>query len=412
MQKICIAIVLALAMTSVTADFTVTTAGWVKVPVGICNDTETVCTNVSTITLVGLTSSDVNLAAYNAAVPVAAANTSSSTWSVYTKAIITKDLSSTANTTYPFKAAEESSLSYGFAIVAKTENVSGLFNVFLYQTKLVGAAELPRVQVTNNTNVNFTPFTYGLSVSTKTIFIFYSVVANKINATSYAIGTATQGKELTLTSANNDSILIAAGEALSSSQLFTTWKESPTVLKSAIVDFSSGVLSNAADIGGYNNTWACAPYSTDKKYYGVWCQNTVNITTTVYVSSTNTTLTQLFTIANATAQKTGAPIAYGPYLAFFYANPTSTSVAYSYDIWDLEKFNTTKTNTPYITIQPNSTLAQYRIPQGGLYMLAFNNRLNSTVGNTMVQVGLLMGASYLTTVFGFLLTIIAGLFLF
>jgi hypothetical protein len=415
MQKICIAIVLALAMTCVVADYTVTAAGWVKAPVVICADNETACNNQTNVNLLGLTSSDVNLAAYAGPTIPDSKNESASSWSLYTKAVITKDLSSTTNTTYAFKADDQSSLSYGFAISARTENVSGLFNVFLYQTKLVGAVELPRVQVTNNTNVNFTPMAYGLAVSTKTIFIYFSVADKAINATSFAIGTATRGKDCLITTNNNASIGYASGEALSASQHYTTWKETPTALKAAIVDFSAGTVATPVEIGNYNNTWTCAPYSTDKKYYGVWCQHTDNGTTSVLISSTNTTLTPLFT-TNSTTQKVINNVAYGPYLSFFYLNAGALPLVLSYDNWDLEKFNYTTApakNTAYLSFQPsNTTISTYRIPQGGLYVLAYNTRPVANGTYSLIQVGLLTGASYLTTVFGFLLTIIAGLFLF
>jgi hypothetical protein len=414
MQKACVAIVLALALTCVVADYTPITAGWVKVPVGICNDTENTCTNFSSIALGSLTATDVSLIANN--IPTVDKNSSSVSWSIFTKTIATKDLSSSANATYTYTAALQSSVSFGYALglISEKDSTTNITNWWLYQTKINGATSYPRVQITNNTNANFTPTAAGLALSTKSVFIFYVIADKKINATSVTLGTSTLGKEFTLTSGyTGGRVQAATGEALSANQVYATWSESDTALKVAVVDFSAATVTGTADLGGFNKAYACGPYATDKKYYGVVCTNTSNQTTTVFVSANSTTLLQLFT-TNATTQIVGGNIAYAGYLAFFYTNPTpANATTLSYDIWNVESFTSFKNKTDYLTTDPStSAQTQYRIPQGGLYVLSYNIRANTTVGATKVQVGLLLGASYLTSVFGFLVTIIAGLFLF
>jgi hypothetical protein len=417
MQKISIAIVLALTLSCVVAaDYSIITAGWVKAPVSICNDTEYTCSNLTTIELVGLTSSDVNLASYNA--PTVDKNTSAASWSVFTKTIVSKDLSSTVNATNTYKGDESSSISFGYAIAfVSALDSNNITQAYLYQSKIVtGSAELPRVQLTNNTNINFTAVgVVGYSVSSKTIFVFYTVADKKVNATSLDIGTSKFGKEFTLTSAFTGLMVsVATGEAISANQVYATWYEGDTTYKVSIVDFSAASLINTATLGKWDKTYRCEPYSTDKKYYGVVCSVTVNTTTTVYVSANSTDLLQIFT-TNASTRAYGGTVAYGPYLAFFYRNPTAqNATVVSYDIWNVETFAAFKNGTDFITLDMTggSGFAQYRIPQGGLYVVAYNARVNATQPNTKIVVGLLLGSSYLTSVFGFLLTIIAGLFLF
>jgi hypothetical protein len=425
MQKISIAIVLALTLScAIAVNYTVTDAGWVKKPVTICNDTETTCNNLATYQLVGLTSSDVNFAGWNA--PSATEPQNSTSWSVFTKSLVTKDLSSTVNKTYAYKATTVSTIQYGFAIAFGTTNdAAGIPQAYLYQTQLSNNTALPAVQITNNTDVKFLPVVVGSAFTTKSIFVFFSYADKKVNATSYPLGTATQGKMIAITSTLlSGGVQSATGEALSSSQAYITWKEVDTTLKVGIVDFSAGTLTGTADLTGYNKDYACSPYATDKKYYGVFCQYlqtaalpATTINNTIFVSANNTTLYPLYVIADITVQTIDTPIAYGPYLAIISRNPTGptapTTTVLSYAIWDLEKFNTTKTKTDFLTIDTATTaVTSYRIPQGGLYYLALNKAVGDIKTPTNIQVGQLMGASYLTSVFGSLLAIIAGLFLF
>jgi hypothetical protein len=420
MQKISIAIVLALTLScAIAASYTVTDAGWVKKPVTICNDTES-CNNFQNYNLVSLTSSDVNFAAYNGTTGDVVNSTS---WSVFTKTIITKDLASTVNKTYGYKAHQLSYIQYGYAIAFVADNGTGIPQLYPYQTQLSTPTELPRVQVSNNTNKDFLPVAVGEAITTKSIFVFFTTADKNVNATSYPIGTATQGKMIAITSAlmAGGFLGAATGEALSSSQAYIAWQEVDTGVKVGVVDFSAGTLTNTGDLVSFNKGYACSPYATDKKYYGVICKYTpapvlpAAPNATIFVSANSTTLYQLLFIANTTAQMVDAtPIAYGPYIALFTINPTNpAATVLSYDIWDLEKYNTTKTQTAYLTVDITTTgMAQYRVPQGGLYALTFNKPSGTILTATNIQVGQLMGASYLTSVFGSLLAIIAGLFLF
>lgn len=418
MQKAFIAITLALTLACAFATYT--PSGWVKTPVNFLADTDSNFTNTTMFTLGGLTTSDVNVIAYNAAVPVDQANQSNSKWAVWTKTITTKDLSSSANSSYTFNAPLLSAIQYGYAVGLGMGNDSNSIpQIWLYQTKLNGGSALPRVTVTSNTG-NFTPMFVGSGVAAwKTMVIFYTVASNKVNFTSVTLGGSTTGKEFTFSSSWNgtatggsDNIKCDWGEALSSNQVFAAYTEAG-VYKVAVVDFSTGTLIGSGQVAGkYDKNMNCNPYVTDKKYYGLLCRNTTNGTVTYFVSSNTTTdLVQLQTGINATTQVFRGMHQYAGYLTIFYTNPsTLNATVISYDTWDVSALTTFVAKKDILTYDPaTSGYESYTVPQGGMFGLLYN--YNGTV-KTSIQVGQVMGASSLTTIFGALMTIVAGLFLF
>jgi hypothetical protein len=421
MQKACIAIIFALALScAVAADPSPVANGWAKTPVAVCEDSNLNCTNRSTLTLGSLTTSDVNIISYDRAVNDSS-NFSSCNWNVWTKVIDTKVLTSTSNTSYTFKAPQRATLQYGLAgsfdVVNDTSNVPQLV---YYQTKLGGTAEIPRIQLTSNKDANYTPIALGGTYNTKYLFFVYAATISKVNFTSVAAGASTIGKEFTLTTTFNASkdgkVQTAWGEALSSSQVYAGWKEGD-VYKVAALDFSSGTLIGSANLGNYNVNYTCSPYATDKKYYGVWCQDNTDVnTTSVYVSANSTSLLKMFTIANKTIQKITESFPYSGYFGFFYTNGlVSNATTLSHEIWDVEKFVVFKNKTDYLTYDTGvSTQQRYRVPQGGIFSIYWNtpNVSDKNSTKTKVLAGLVLEGSYLTTIFGSLMALIAGLLLF
>jgi len=255
------------------------------------------------------------------------------------------------------------------------------------------------------------------------VFFYYASATGKVNYTSVTLGGSAVGKEFTFSTTWNDTnsrVSCDWGEALSSSQVFCAYTEAG-VYKVAVVDFSAGTYVGQGPVAGaYGKTFSCAPYVTDKKYYGLLCQNTTVVNTTRYETlfvSTNTTtdLVQLgnaSTVANMSVQAYRSMHQYSQYLAIFYTNPSASNMEISYDIWDTYANVQWQAKKTILNFDAsNSTFDSYTIPQGGMYGLLTN--VNRTSGvSSLIYVGQIMGASSLATVFGALMTIVAGLFLF
>mmetsp|Transcript_34176 Transcript_34176/g.39856 ORF Transcript_34176/g.39856 Transcript_34176/m.39856 type:complete len:420 (+) Transcript_34176:53-1312(+) len=419
MQKAFIAITLALTLTCAFAGYSAT--NWVKTPVSFLADSDSNFTNTTTFELGGLTTSDVNVIAYNAAVPVDTKNDSNSKWSVFTKTIATKDLSSSANSSWAFNAPTMSGIQFGYAIGFGSGNdTNNIPQIFMYQTKINGNTAVPRVTITSNTNANFTPeYIGGGGAAWKSLVFFYLAADKKVNYTSVTIGGSTLGKEFTLSTTWNtstDGIECDWGEALSSSQVFAAYTEAG-VYKVAVIDFGTGTLIGSGNVAGkYQKEMTCSPYVTDKKYYGLLCRNTtgdgVNKTLTLFVSSNTTTdVVQMGNASNYTTTQFYKMHQYAGYLSIFYQNPsTSNATVISYETWDVSALTTFVAKKDILTYDPaTSGFDSYVIPQGGMFGLLYN--YNGTVKSS-IQVGQVMGASSLTTIFGALVTIVAGLFLF
>jgi len=412
MQKSFVAIALALTLSCAVATYTA--SNYVKAPVSVTQDTDYNFTNMSNLGLASITIGEVYLLSTN--VTLNTGNLSANNWNIWYKKLDTKTLSTGANSTATFTAPILTFYYNNYAVSISGDNDTNTPQLRAYQVPLTGGAALPRITLTSNMNQTFTPVFAGMGMIGKTIYVFHQAAFQKVNVTNFQVGASTMGTlEFTLTTAFDTpaSLSVVWGESLGSSQLFAAWVENQ-VLKDSVVDVSKGTVSPVA-VGAYDKTYACSAYATDKKWYGELCMS-VNITegTVKYYARSNTTsllpLASYFTNTSTLASS----VAYGPYLALIFRDSiTNTpSVSYNYEIWNLDTFAAFKNRTSFLTIDTNSTFSWYRVPQGGLYTLLFNNRQQTNGTLTSVQVGLLLGSSYLATVFGFLLTIIAGLFLF
>ena len=212
---------------------------------------------------------------------------------------------------------------------------------------------------------------------------------------------------------NLPTISVVWGESLPNNKLFAVWVDGD-VLKQALVDVSKGSVANPTIVGYeyYNKSYECSAYATDKKLYGELCRytNTPAGTINYYVRTNSTDLAPLAQyFLNTSAFYNAFP--YGPHLAIVFQESLGSSLSYSYEIWNLETFTLFKTRTQFLTIDSNSSFSLFRVDAGGLYTLLWD-RKNADKKFTNVQVGLLLGSSYLSSVLGFLLTIIATLLLF
>jgi len=305
--------------------------------------------------------------------------------------------------------------SNNFAISFAGDNETGVPLLRVYQQPLTGGAAIPRLVLSSNGNASHSPALVASFLVAKTYYIFYTAAENKINVTNFVIGGSAVGtNEFTLTSNYSSGLSVASGEAVGSNQVIATWVESD-VLKESKVDVVKGTVANATNVGAFDKSYACRAYSTDKKWFGELCSQTDATAGTVnYFVRTNTT--SLASLVNYTTNTStlSAVYPYGQYLALFFVNSVvvTPSVSHSYELWNLDTLTVFKNRTQFLIIDSTSTSSNYRIPSGGLYTIVYNNRQEANGTVTGVSVGLLLGSSYLASVFGFLLTIIAGLFLF
>eukprot|EP00331_Platyophrya_macrostoma_P027177 CAMPEP_0176461302 /NCGR_PEP_ID=MMETSP0127-20121128/34562_1 /TAXON_ID=938130 /ORGANISM="Platyophrya macrostoma, Strain WH" /LENGTH=522 /DNA_ID=CAMNT_0017852945 /DNA_START=103 /DNA_END=1671 /DNA_ORIENTATION=- len=369
-------------------DSAYTATNWAKTPFKILKDTDYSFTNASTLLLGGLNTSDLNVFAYNLAVPVDEKNASSADWNLFTKSVSAKDLSTNSYyITYQFNAPQYASIAFGYAvsidIIKDTNNVS---QACLYQTKVDSDIQIPRVIFTSNTNSSYTPILIGSALVGKTFVFFYQAAPSVVNYISIVLGESTVGTEFTLPILVSDPTFqfeAARGAALSSSQVFTAWSEQGSY-KVAVVDFITGAITSYGIIRNYEATFRCSPYVTDQKYYGLWCTNTSSSgLTTVYVSSKATTELVKMTTVNASTQIIQGAFAYGGHLGLYYINPSSyNATVLSYEIWDLSTLTTLSYKTDFLTYdQSQAGWNIYTIPQGGLYGIVYkqNGTLKSDV---------------------------------
>jgi hypothetical protein len=417
MQKSIIAIALALTLTCAFASYTPN--NYIKAPVTVIQDSETNYTSGnltgSPLILASVTVGNLFLVAQNYS--PSTVNTSANSFAVFYRQLDSKALTTTgSNLTANFTATPTVKYINNYVVSFAVENDTGIPQVRAYQVPLTGGAALPRLTLSSNTfaNVSVTPVGYGYISKTIYVFTLYSN-KNRVNVTSFTVGGSALGSlEWIFSESFNSSLSLAWGESLSSSQLFATWIDN-SVLKDSIVDLSKGAVTPNT-VNGWNANYVCSAFATDKKWYGDLCYaaDTPSATTTYYVRSANTTLIQLANYTTNTSAPNGA-YQYGPYLALFYSDSISTpgSATLIYEIWNLDTFTTFKNRTTYLTIDTKSTVVPFRVVSGGLYTLLYNNaqQAPNTTTLTSVQVGLLLGSSYLTTIFGSLLAIIAGLLL-
>jgi hypothetical protein len=302
--------------------------------------------------------------------------------------------------------------------------------LYVYQIPLTSGATVPgRLQLSYNNNTNFNITTYErVAQIGNTIYVAYLAASNTLNITSFTAGGTTTGTPFTLSTTydTSGSLSLIWGEALGSSQLFAVWKEGG-VLKDSIINVSKGTFSTPTPVPGYNNVTqtSCEAIATDSKLYGELCTgSTTNPTgnTLFWVRTYGSGNNTLLQIANYTTNTSGTPtfFSYGPYIAAFFIDSTATAgYNYVYEIWALDTLNTTilGPRKQYLNIDlKTSAVVPLKVVSGGYYTLLYN--LSQTFDNgtfipkTSIQVGLVLGSSYLASVLGFLLTIIAGLLLF
>jgi hypothetical protein len=414
MQKITFAIVLALTLSCVVATYTAT--NFVKTPVPVVNDGDTNYTRAQDLRLGSLNpaENDLYLVASNMTEDPKF-NLTNTSYNVWTKKLESKSLSFGANTTYAYTSGIGAQIMSGFVFAFNIElDANNLLQIFVYQIKLSGNTPLPKFPLTvNPTNLTVEYKAQSQQREGQILYVYYQVGLTTINVTSFTIGGAKTAGTFTLTSICDQFIGVASGEAIKDTQAVALWREGPA-LKEALVDGSKAIVSTTVVTKYVNTTMKCFPYVTDKKLYGTFCTNKTvageNVTTTYYVRTNTTDIVPLF--SNNTNQT--SRIAHFPYSGFYtFVFEATTSVAginvVSYMTYDLNKLNITQGNQFLSYNTSDSTKSVYRIPGAGVYALL----ANGVDGNvTSVVAGLLLGSSYLASVFGFLLTVIAGLFLF
>lgn len=409
MQRTFVVIALALTLTCAFAGYS--TQNYVKAPVQVVQDGDTNFTNMSAgVSLASVTIGDIYIIGQN--YTINKDNSSNGNWAIWLRKLDTKALTGGANSSYTFTQPQSTFYYNNYAVALTGDNDTGIPQLRVYQQPLTGGAAIGRLTPTTNTNASWVPNFAGGAMIGKTFYIFYLAANQKINITSFTVGGAVGTTEYTLTTAYTAGLTVAWGEALSSSQVFAAWIESD-VLKDAVIDLSKGTFTPTT-VGAFDKAYGCAAYATDKKWYGELCQktNATEGTVNYYIRTNTTALVSLFNGFTNTTTLSGT-YAYGPYLALFYLDTTTAnSKAYSYEIWNLDTLTTFKAKTPFLTIDGNSTFSNFRVPAGGIYTLVYNNRQQTNATLTGISVGLLLGSSYLTSVLGFILTIIAGLLLF
>jgi hypothetical protein len=420
MQKSFIAIALALTLTSAFAAYT--PSNFVSGPVVAAADSDTNYTNQTApapLTLASVNSNNLYLVSGN--LTANTGNVSASNWNLFYRQLNAKTLAGTQNNSISIVAPSSISFSNNYAIGFAVDNSTGFFNLYAYQTPLTTGTVVPgRIQLSNNTNVNFTVTFLGTQQIGNTIYVFYVAANNTANFTSFTVGATTLGPQYTLSSTFDtpNSFSVTWGEALGSSQVFAVWIENK-VLKDAVINVAKGTVPTPTVIPGYNSSLqaACQAVATDKSLYGEFCVGVDSVSLNILYFVRTTTNGSLIQIANYTANSSAVVdiVPYGQYLAVFFQDSTASSgVNYAYEIWNLATFNTTSVQArkQYLNIDSNSTQIPFRVVSGGYYTLLYNNKLQANGTITNVQVGLVLGSSYLASVLGFLLTIVAGLFLF
>jgi hypothetical protein len=416
MQKFFIAIALALALTSAFAGYS--TQNYVKPPVQAAADNETGFTNVSTLTLAAVTSGNVYLVSGNLTLN---SNLSLSTWSLFYRQLNIKTLATSQNYNASITAPPVVFFYNNYVVGLKIDNESNMTNLRAYQAPLASGSTAPaRLTLSNNSNSSYGVALLSYQIIGNVVYAAYGSAYLTASINSFTIGSSTTGTSFNLSTTFDtpNSLSITWGEALGSSQLFAVWTEAG-ILKDAIINVK-GTVTTPTAVPGYNsaNQTSCVAFATDAKLYGELCTGPSNPVgnTTYWVrtyGSGNNTL-QLIASYNTSTASYSSFVPYGPYIAVFLVDASVALVStYSYEIWALDTFNTTilKQRQQYLTINPsNSTQVPLRIVAGGYYTLLYNTAPNGIISS--IYVGQLLGSSYLASVLGFLLTIVAGLLLF
>jgi len=422
MQKSFIAIALALTLTCAFASSN--PLAYVKAPVSVAGNNESNFTNSAFLQLASVNIGELDLVGANT---TKGGNATTNAWTTAYRKLDGKALTATTNSSFTFTGGlYATTYVNGYAISYTNENdTNNVPQVFVYQAPINGGAALSRIAVTSNLNNAWTPLVIGSGLISKTVYIFYTATntsnstAYQVNVTNFVVGGAKGTQDFNITTSYTGGLTVAWGEALGSNQLFAAWMEG-TNFKDATIDVSKGTAT-VTTVNGWTVNLTCGAFSTDKKWFGDFCfdAKTTPGNTTISVRASNTTITQL--ASNFTNTSTvGGVFAYGPYIAVFYSgsannNGTITNT-YGYEIWNLDSYTPFKTRTNYLTTDGATSVVLYRVISGGLYTLLANpavaNTSTGALNYTNIQVGLVLGSSYLTSVLGFILTIVAGLLLF
>jgi len=276
MQKSLIAIFLALALTNTFADYSV--QNYVKSPVEVASDNETIYTNSNFLTLASITSGNIYILSGNS---TPNANVTASSWSLFYRQLNIKTLAVTQNSTAYFTApVQDLFFCNNYAVGLNVDTDNNITNLRVYQSPLVSGKTSPgRIQLSNNNNSNFLVEPMGIAQIGNIIYVSYYAASNTANITSFTVGATSPGAPLILSStfdtANRgltNTVSLAWGESLGSSQLFATWQEAG-VLKDAIINVSKGTVTTPTPVPGFDYTTqqSCKAFATDSKFYGEFC---------------------------------------------------------------------------------------------------------------------------------------------
>ena len=427
MQKILIVISFALTVSIAFAGFTNLSA-WSKPLTQIVPDNSTNFTNTTNSNLGLVVTNTGELSLTNIQRTWYSDSAYIYGWTTWWQKIDTKVLTGGASSSLLWFAPSTTFMALGYIISIDSENSTGIPLLKAYQQPLAGGSAILPITIGSNANATFSPRILGNFLnSEKTMYIVYQAAAQIINATSFTIGGAASTTEYIITSSyDGGSFSGIWGQALKSTEIWAVWTEAAT-WKDAIIDLSSG-STNASNTGlsaDYTkpNWYTCYPYSTDKTWYGTLCNviiyNDTDLTKSTlqtYARNGTNPFFQLFSY-NATNNFIYRIEPFGPYLAIFFTNSSNCPRTFSYELWNLDTltiYNTSSTpsRVSYLSINCSSTFIQQRLPGGGIYGLVYNNKVMSSGTITNISVGVILSSSYLNTILGFIMTVVAGLFLF
>lgn len=418
MQKAFVAIAFALALTCAFGYYSPIANTWTQAPVPVCRDNETNFTNQTIApSLASLTSGNVYLIVSTFA-SLNVTNTSALSWALWYKQLNSKTLAATSNTSTTYTAPLSTTFGNNYAYGFNSDNDTGIPQLRVYQLPLTSGVTGPnRLTIGNNSNSSFTPSYINQANIGNTVYVFYLAAFQTVNVTSFTIGSssAPSTPNTLSTTCNTYSTLNPVwGQSLGSKQLFVSWIEGG-VLKDVLYNVATGNTAAPAAVTGYNSSLNCYSYATDGTLYGEICYltNTTTLNTTFYIKTNSSGLFPFVTYPTNTSTGVGA-FGYGPYLSVFFQNTIATTgnTTWGYEIWNLANFSAItgprggQIRTNFLTLDTGSSFVSIKIPSGGLYGLLYNANTASNTTNafTSLQVGLVLGSSYLASVVGFVMT--------
>lgn len=413
MPKLFVSVALALAMSCCFAAFS--TNNYVKTPGVVCDNNDYNYTNTTGISLQGITVGDVYLVSEN--VTINQTNISSNKWDLWYKEIDMKAFTTGPTQTAQFHGPSSVFFYNNYVVYLLNVNTTGVPQLTANQLSLNGGSAVSVQTLSSNTNSSFTPELVSFAMIDRTVYVFYLAAYRHVIITKFRVGGSEGSLNLTLSSTFDtpSSFSVVWGESLGNNQLYATWVENG-LLKDALINMGQSDVTPTW-VAAYNSSFRCNAFATDKKYFGTLCTgvNTTSGNITYYVrigGGSSSLLPFAYYTSNTSALTLFAP--YGPYLALIYRDVVTAapSTSYSYEIWDFDTMTTFKSRTQFLVIDSKSWVSWYRVPQGGLYTLLYNPKLQANQTITSVAVGLLLGSSYLASVLGFLLIVVTSLFIF